>query len=119
MCVYSMVIDYYKPKPWDWWTKEKIDTYFDLAQKAKEADTKMGEPDCEDPEKKKLEDKLNALKKKLELLEEIKAVEAKIEAIEKPEVKANLRPSMLSFQEALRESQQERFGLGSALLGKK
>lgn len=88
MCVYSMVMDKYDPwiptiertpvEPLQWpitvqsWPttdidklKALIEEFKRLVQNAKEIDTKTGQPDCADPEKAKLVDRVAELEKLL------------------------------------------------------
>jgi hypothetical protein len=51
--------------PDTWYNQERIDLFRSLIQDAKTFDVEAGQPDCEDPEKAKLEDHINDLEKEL------------------------------------------------------
>jgi hypothetical protein len=77
MCAVSAVIDYGK-KTWDWgWQYPTLDpsmmilemkTYLELVEKAKKFDEIAKQPHCEDPEKAKLLEKIEA---RIQALEEL------------------------------------------------
>ena len=94
MCVMSMVLDHYTrewPNPSKHWkidpiywpeeipsqpdpgeikkTLDRINKFMDLIEKAKEIDNVTNQPDCEDPKKVEYLDEIKALKKQLEALE--------------------------------------------------
>ncbi len=67
MCAVSVILKYGSEVPVYKWTKEILDDYKALIEKAKEIDTKIGEPDCEDESKgkwiKEVEQKIEKRKK--------------------------------------------------------
>lgn len=86
MCVYSMVLDHFAPRfpwpepppppetPWsgypvlpvDWKAIDKsLDDFRKAAEAAKLIDKLTGQPDCEDPSKKALEERVAILEREL------------------------------------------------------
>ena len=93
MCVVSMVMDHYEPRiqPLDWtglgggtWTntpgmreqieelKKLIAEFKEAVEAAKRIDVLTKQPDCEDPEKVKLLDRVAELERRLDQLENSK-----------------------------------------------
>ena len=67
MCVVSQVMDYgWKRIPDDMWNETTIDQFRRLLEEARKFDKVADQPECEDPEKAKLLDKLDAIEKQLE-----------------------------------------------------
>lgn len=73
MCAVSMVHDYGRRQPDDFWTMPNYDYFKDLVKKAEDFDKATGQPHCEDPEKtafmKKIEERLAALEQKVKAAE--------------------------------------------------
>lgn len=84
MCVYSMVMDHFQPRIPKWnevkpWGKsetetlqELLDHFHEATKAAKKVDELTKQPDCADPEKKKLEDRVAILEKELAKLKQSK-----------------------------------------------
>jgi hypothetical protein len=51
MCTVSVIFDYGKQMPQQFWTQESFDQYMALLKAAKHFDDASGQPDCEDPTK--------------------------------------------------------------------
>jgi hypothetical protein len=72
MCVYSVIMDSFKPIPLDQWTRPAFTEALEILEKVKALDEKLGQRDCEDAKKmgilQKIEQRLAsveaALKKK-------------------------------------------------------
>lgn len=88
MCVVSMVFDYYDKtipwpapnKPYEWYPPlppvdldKQIKDFLEALQAAKKVDKLTAQPDCEDPEKAKLLDRVAELEKRLAAIEKPKA----------------------------------------------
>lgn len=56
----------FRPMPDTWYNQERIDLFRRLIQDAKTFDVEAGQPDCEDPEKAKLEEHIDELEKELD-----------------------------------------------------
>lgn len=95
MCVYSMVMDHYQPRFPDLYApvypkqpatttitlapsldasamaelRKLIDEFKQAVEAAKKVDALTGQPDCEDPEKAKLEDRVLELERRLDQLQ--------------------------------------------------
>ena len=65
MCAVSVVYDMFGKLPDTWYTKDRIDLFHNMVTNAKQFDQEAGEPDCEDPEKAKLEERVAELEKQL------------------------------------------------------
>lgn len=74
MCTISMVYDHYKPRIWDLLNdptpdaERVIDDFRKATEAAKIVDVLTGQPDCEDPEKAKLEDRVAELERQVKKL---------------------------------------------------
>lgn len=66
MCSVSVIYDMFKPLPDSWYTKERIDLFRNMVADARQFDILTGQPDCEDPEKAKVEERINAIEEQLE-----------------------------------------------------
>ena len=66
MCAVSVIYDMFRPMPDTWYNQERIDLFRRLIQDAKTFDVEAGQPDCEDPEKAKLEEHIDELEKELD-----------------------------------------------------
>lgn len=60
MCVVSAIHDYGMQQPADWWTRGRFDEFKDLVRKGRDFDEKTAQPHCEDPEKVKLMERIEA-----------------------------------------------------------
>lgn len=65
MCAASVIFDMFRPMPDEWYNQKRIDLFKRLLNDAKEFDTESSQPDCEDPDKAKLENHINELEKEL------------------------------------------------------
>lgn len=59
--------------PDDWYTLERIDLFRRMVVDARLFDVESGQPDCEDPEKAKLQSRIEELEKQLEEKEDSNA----------------------------------------------
>jgi hypothetical protein len=66
MCTVSVIYDMFTPLPDEWYTKERIDLFRSMLVLAETFDQETGQPDCVDPEKAKLKEKIDALEEELE-----------------------------------------------------
>jgi len=66
MCAVSVVYGMFAGMPDEWYTLERIDLFKRMVTDARLFDVESGQPDCEDPEKAKLQDHLEELEKQLE-----------------------------------------------------
>lgn len=55
MCATSVIYDMFSPMPDDWYNQDRIDLFRNMIETAKTFDVESGQPDCEDPDKAKLE----------------------------------------------------------------
>ncbi len=106
MCIMSMVFDHYNPMPDDFWSRQKVDEFREAADMAKLLDKMMLKPDCEDPEKAKLVERVKELEAKLKAIELEQLAEAVLEAaIEwdkcSPDCVTDLRSAVMRYREAL------------------
>lgn len=67
MCIVSVVYDYGKRIDWGTQNQPAIEDFLTAIEAAKKADKSLGQPDCVDPEKEKIMDKI------LKRLEEIES----------------------------------------------
>lgn len=68
MCAASVIYDMFGVMPDAWYSLERIDLFRRFvkdAKDAKEFDKESSQPDCEDPDKAKLETHINELEKEL------------------------------------------------------
>lgn len=65
MCAVSVVYDMFGKLPDSWYTLQRIDLFHSMVTDAKTFDTESGQPDCEDPEKAKLEERIAELEQEL------------------------------------------------------
>lgn len=65
MCAVSVVYDMFGKQPDDWYTLERIDLFKRMVTDARLFDEESGQPDCEDPEKSKVNDRIEDLEKEL------------------------------------------------------
>lgn len=66
MCAVSVIYDMFGKQPDDWYTKERIELFQRMVSDARLFDEESGQPDCEDPEKAKVEERISNLEKELE-----------------------------------------------------
>lgn len=66
MCSVSVIYDMFKPMPDDWYNRERIDLFRRMVSDARLLDKESGQPDCEDPEKAKVESRINEIEKKID-----------------------------------------------------
>lgn len=66
MCAVSVIYDMFSKLPDTWYTKPRIDLFRNMVADAKTFDIQTNQPDCEDPEKAKLLDRIAALETELE-----------------------------------------------------
>src|SRR5262245_24767074 len=80
MCVLSMVMDYYKPKIFNTDEadfKKLVKDIKEAVDAAKKVDELTGQPDCVDPEKAKLMERVAELEKEVQKLKKKKAKKKK------------------------------------------
>lgn len=65
MCAVSVVYDMFGKQPDSWYTLQRIDLFHSMVTDARTFDVEAGQPDCEDPEKAKLEERIAELEKQL------------------------------------------------------
>lgn len=65
MCAVSVIYDMFGKQPDHWYTKERIDLFRRMVVDAREFDIQANQPDCEDPEKAKLEQRIQELEARL------------------------------------------------------
>lgn len=65
MCAVSVVYDMFGKQPDSWYTLQRIDLFHSMVSDARLFDQESGQPDCEDPEKAKLEERIAELEKEL------------------------------------------------------
>lgn len=65
MCATSVIFDMFKPMPDSWYNQERIDLFRKLLDGAKQFDIESNQPDCEDPDKAKLEEHINEIESQL------------------------------------------------------
>ncbi len=68
-CAVSVVYDMFKKMPDSWYNKERINLFHRMVDDAKTFDVESDQPDCQDPEKAKVEERIANIEK--ELSEEI------------------------------------------------
>jgi hypothetical protein len=65
MCAVSVVYDWFGKMPETWYTQPRIDLFHSMVTTAKQFDEESGQPDCQDPEKAKLEERIAELEQQL------------------------------------------------------
>lgn len=75
MCIVSALHDYGRRQRDDWWTRPRFDEWKRVVDAAKTFDKNTGQPDCEDAEKLKFIEKIEA---RLKTIEKMLAAESKI-----------------------------------------
>lgn len=65
MCAVSVIYDMFGKQPDEWYTLERIDLFKRMVADARLFDEESGQPDCEDPEKSKVNDRIEDLEKEL------------------------------------------------------
>lgn len=66
MCAVSVIYDMFGKQPDDWYTLDRIDLFKRMVADAKVFDQESGQPDCEDAEKAKVEERISDLEKELD-----------------------------------------------------
>jgi len=66
MCAVSVVYGMFQGLPDEWYTVERISLFRRMVTDARLLDKESGQPDCEDPEKAKVEARINAIEEQLE-----------------------------------------------------
>ena len=66
MCAVSVIYDMFGKQPDDWYTQERIELFRRMVADARQFDTESGQPDCEDAEKAKVEERISNLEKELD-----------------------------------------------------
>jgi hypothetical protein len=66
MCAVSVIYDMFGKQPDEWYTLERIDLFKRMVADARLFDEESGQPDCEDPEKAKLETRIVELEEQLD-----------------------------------------------------
>lgn len=73
MCAVSVIYDMFARLPNEWYNRERISLFHNMVADARTFDVQSGQPDCQDPEKAKLEERIKELEHQLlvkELLSE-------------------------------------------------
>jgi hypothetical protein len=65
MCAVSVVYDMFGKQPDSWYTKERIDLFQRMVTDARLFDEESGQPDCEDPEKAKVLERIADLEEQI------------------------------------------------------
>ncbi len=65
MCAVSVIYDMFAKQPDTWYTQQRIDLFRNMVADARTFDIQSGQPDCEDPEKAKLEGRIEELEQQL------------------------------------------------------
>lgn len=65
MCAVSVVYDMFGKQPDSWYTTTRINLFHSMVSDAKVFDQESGQPDCEDPEKAKVEARIANLEEQL------------------------------------------------------
>ena len=66
MCAVSVVYDWFGKLPDSWYTPQRIDLFHNMVSTAKQFDEESGQPDCHDPEKAKVEERIAQLELQFE-----------------------------------------------------
>jgi hypothetical protein len=61
MCAVSVIYDMFARLPDSWYNQQRIDLFRNMVADARTFDIQSGQPDCEDPEKAKLEERIAKL----------------------------------------------------------
>lgn len=65
MCAVSVIYDMFAKQPDNWYNKERITLFHHMVADARTFDIQANQPDCEDPEKAKLEQRIVELEQQL------------------------------------------------------
>jgi hypothetical protein len=65
MCAVSVIYDMFARLPDVWYTPQRIQLFHTMVADARIFDAESGQPDCEDPEKAKLEERIQELEEQL------------------------------------------------------
>lgn len=66
MCAVSVVYDWFGKLPDTWYTPQRIELFHSMVTVAKQFDEESGQPDCHDPEKAKVEERIAQLELQFE-----------------------------------------------------
>ncbi len=66
MCAVSVIYDIFSKLPDTWYNQEHIDLFRNMITDARTFDVQAGQPDCEDPEKAKLEQHIEELERQIQ-----------------------------------------------------
>lgn len=67
MCAVSVIYDMFGKQPDEWYTLDRINLFKRMVADARVFDEESGQPDCEDSEKAKVNERIDNLEKELEL----------------------------------------------------
>ncbi len=65
MCTVSVIFQAFTPFPDSWYNQERIDLFRRMVEDARALDALSNQPDCEDPDKAKLEEHILELEQQL------------------------------------------------------
>jgi hypothetical protein len=64
MCAVSVIYDMFGKQPDSWYTKERIELFKRMIEDAKVFDIESNQPECEDPEKARVLERIEKLEQK-------------------------------------------------------
>jgi hypothetical protein len=65
MCAVSVIYDIFGKQPDSWYTPSRIELFYSMVSDAKTFDIEADQPDCEDPEKAKLLERIVELEEQI------------------------------------------------------
>lgn len=65
MCAVSVIYDMFAKQPDTWFNQQRIELFHNMVTDARTFDVQSGQPDCEDPEKAKLEQRIEELEQQI------------------------------------------------------
>jgi hypothetical protein len=65
MCAVSVIYDMFGQQPDSWYTTQRIKLFYNMVADAKVFDIEANQPDCEDPEKSKLLERIVEIEEQL------------------------------------------------------
>ncbi len=65
MCAVSVIYDMFGKQPDSWYTLDRIELFHNMVADARVFDIEANQPDCEDPEKAKVEERIEELEVQL------------------------------------------------------
>lgn len=65
MCAVSVIYDMFGKQPDSWYTLDRIEMFHRMVTDARLFDEESGQPDCEDPEKAKVEERIANIEEEL------------------------------------------------------